>query len=47
MIAQRLPEPIDTGLRGPGLLAHVAVSKYVDHVPTVLPRRYDAFASEV
>ena len=33
MIAERLPEPIDKGLPGPGLLAHVAVSKYADHLP--------------
>jgi transposase len=25
--------PIDKGLAGPGLLAHVAVAKYVDHLP--------------
>ena len=25
--------PIDRGLAGPGLLAHVAVSKYLDHLP--------------
>jgi hypothetical protein len=31
VIAQRLPEPIEKGLPGPGLLAHVAVSKYADH----------------
>jgi transposase len=33
VIAQRLPEAIDKGLPGPGLLAHVAVSKYADHLP--------------
>ena len=33
VIAQRLPEPIEKGLPGPGLLAHVAVSKYADHLP--------------
>ena len=27
VIAPRLPEPIEKGLPGPGLLAHVAVSK--------------------
>jgi transposase len=32
-IADRLPEPIEKGLPGPGLLAHVAVSKYADHLP--------------
>jgi transposase len=31
--AERLPEPIEKGLPGPGLLAHVAVSKYADHLP--------------
>ena len=31
--AERLPEPIEKGLPGPGLLAHVAVSKYSDHLP--------------
>lgn len=33
MIAERLPEPIEKGLPGPGLLAHVIVSKYGDHLP--------------
>jgi transposase len=33
IIAERLPEPIEKGLPGPGLLAHVAVSKYADHLP--------------
>jgi transposase len=33
VIAERLPEPIDKGLPGPGLMAHVAVSKYADHLP--------------
>jgi transposase len=32
-IAERLPEPIEKGLPGPGLLAYVAVSKYADHLP--------------
>jgi transposase len=32
-IADRLPQPIEKGLPGPGLLAYVAVSKYVDHLP--------------
>lgn len=27
------PQPIDKGLPGPGLLAHVAVGKYLDHIP--------------
>ncbi len=33
VIADVLPEPIDKGLPGPGLLAYVAVSKYTDHLP--------------
>jgi transposase len=33
VIAERLPEPIDKGLPGLGLLAHVAVSKDADHLP--------------
>lgn len=33
VIADRLPEPIEKGLPGPGLMAHVAVSKYADHLP--------------
>jgi transposase len=32
-IADTLPQPIDKGLPGPGLLAHIAVSKYADHLP--------------
>jgi transposase len=31
--AAKIPRPIDRGLPGPGLLAHVAVSKYADHQP--------------
>jgi transposase len=33
IIAERLAEPIEKGLPGPGLLAQVAVSKYADHLP--------------
>ena len=33
VIAGRLPEPIEKGLPGPGLLAQVIVSKYADHLP--------------
>jgi transposase len=33
VIAERLPEPIEKGLPGPGLLAHVIVNKYADHLP--------------
>jgi transposase len=32
-IAERLPEPIEKGLPGSGLLAQVIVSKYADHLP--------------
>lgn len=32
-IADKPTQPIDKGLPGPGLLAHVAVSKYADHLP--------------
>ncbi|MFH1314186.1 MAG: IS66 family transposase [Candidatus Eisenbacteria bacterium] len=31
--AQKPMQPIEKGLAGPGLLAHVAVSKYADHQP--------------
>lgn len=31
--AASLPEPIEKGIAGPGLLAHVCVSKYADHLP--------------
>jgi transposase len=31
--------PIDRGLAGPGLLAHVLVSKYADHLPLYRSRR--------
>jgi transposase len=33
VIAERLPEPIEKGLPGPGLMAHVATNKYADHQP--------------
>lgn len=33
VIAPKPPQPIDKGLPGPGLLAHVAVSKFSDHLP--------------
>jgi transposase len=33
VIADRLPEPIEKGLPGPGLMAHVVVGKYADHLP--------------
>ncbi len=33
VIAERLPEPIEKGLPGPGLLAQIIVSKYADHLP--------------
>ena len=43
-IAPRWPEPIERGLPGTGLLAHVAVSKYVDHLP--LHRQERIFARQ-
>jgi transposase len=33
VIAERLPEPIEKGLPGTGLLAHVITSKLADHLP--------------
>jgi transposase len=33
VIAQRLPEPIEKGLPGTGLLAHVITTKFADHLP--------------
>ena len=33
VIAERLPEPIEKGLPGPGLMAHVITNKYADHLP--------------
>jgi transposase len=33
VIADRLPEPIEKGLPGPGLMAHVITNKYADHLP--------------
>jgi len=36
--------PIDKGLAGPGLLAHVAVSKYLDHLP--LYRQSEIYARQ-
>jgi transposase len=32
-IADKPAQPIDKGLPGPGLLAHVVTSKYADHLP--------------
>ena len=40
-IAPKPPQPIDKGLAGPGLLAHLIVSKYGDHTP--LYRQEDIF----
>src|SRR5262249_46455967 len=31
--AAKPPQPIDKGLPGPGLLAHVVTGKYADHLP--------------
>ena len=39
--AEKPTQPIEKGLPGPGLLAHVAVSKYGDHLP--LNRQEDIF----
>lgn len=45
VIAAELPsKPIDKGLAGPGLLSHVIVSKYLDHLP--LNRQEGIFARE-
>src|SRR4051794_41003048 len=33
VIADRLPEPIEKGLPGPGLMAHIITNKYADHLP--------------
>ena len=33
LIANLPTRPIDKGIAGPGLLAHVLISKYVDHLP--------------
>jgi transposase len=33
VLAPLPPQPIERGLPGPGLLAHVGVSKYADHLP--------------
>jgi transposase len=32
-IAPKPPQPLDKGLPGPGLLAHVITDKYLDHIP--------------
>ena len=40
-IAAKAPQPIEKGLAGPGLLAHLIVSKYGDHTP--LYRQEDIF----
>jgi transposase len=33
VIAERLPEPIEKGLPGPGLMAHIITNKYANHLP--------------
>ena len=33
LLAEKPAQPIEKGLPGPGLLAHVVVSKYADHLP--------------
>jgi transposase len=42
--AAKPPAPVEKGLAGPGLLAHVAVSKYGDHLP--LNRQEAIFARQ-
>ena len=42
--AEKPAAPIEKGLAGPGLLAHVAVSKYGDHLP--LHRQESIFARQ-
>lgn len=44
VIAEVPDAPVDKGLAGPGLLAHVAISKYQDHLP--LYRLEDMLARE-
>ncbi len=45
VIASELPtKPIEKGMAGPGLLAHVIISKYADHIP--LNRQEGMFARE-
>lgn len=42
--AEKPMQPLEKGLAGPGLLAHVAVSKYADHLP--LHRQEQIFARQ-
>jgi transposase len=42
--APKPPAPVEKGMAGPGLLAHVAVSKYGDHLP--LHRQESIFARQ-
>ena len=44
MQAEAPSRPIARGLAGPGLLAHVLVSKYADHLP--LYRQAEIYARE-
>jgi len=39
VIADKPPQPIEKGLAGPGLLAHVVTSKLADHLPLYRQRR--------
>jgi transposase len=39
VVAAKLPAPIEKGLAGPNLLAHVIVSKYGDHLPLARQER--------
>ena len=43
--AEAPSRPIERGMAGPGLLAHVLVSKYCDHLP--LYRQSEIYASKV
>lgn len=46
--AELPPRPIEKGRPGPGLLAHVLVSKYVDHLPLYRQSRiFDRFGIEL
>src|SRR5262249_11726243 len=39
VIAAKPPQPIERGIPGPGLLSHVIVSKYADHLPLYRQQR--------
>jgi transposase len=47
-LAPKPPAPIDKGMAGPGLLAHVITSKYADHLPLYrLENIYDRHGFEI